>query len=421
MVSQELVAGLIFVVTYALIATDRMDKTFGALAGGILMILLGVLDQEQAFEAIDFNVIFLLAGMMIIANVLGKTGVFQWVAVKSARLGRGDPFAILVIISVVTAFASALVDNVTTVVLIVPLTFFIASRLQISPVPFLIAAILSSNIGGTATLIGDPPNILVGSAAHLDFIAFLLNLAPVTIVVFAAFLVTCWLFFAKKLVVHDDLKAALMEIKDEDLITDKALLKKALAVLALTILGFLVHGALGLEPATIALAGASALMVVGKHNAHHILSEVEWATLFFFIGLFMVVGGVVRAGIIDAIAQAALDATQGNLALTSMLILWLSAILSALVDNIPYTTTMIPIVKELGNSMDAAPLWWSLALGACLGGNATIIGASANVIVANLAARSGFPISFGSYLKYGVIITVESMVISSVYIWIRYL
>lgn len=419
--SYEIIASTIFLVTYALIATEKVDKTVGALTGGIMMILLGIINQEQAFEAIDLNVIFLLAGMMIIANILGKTGVFQWIAVKSARLGKGEPFTILIILAVVTALLAAFLDNVTTVVLIAPVTFFIASRLQMNPVPFLIAEILASNIGGTATLIGDPPNIMVGSAAGLDFMDFLTNMAPVSILIFVAFLATCKLLFAKQMRVNDDLKAALMEIRDEELITDKHLLMKGLFVLGLTITGFLVHGFLGLEAATVALSGAVTLMIVGKQNPHHILPEIEWATLFFFIGLFMVVSGIVHAGVIDALAQTALDLTKGNLALTSMFILWFSAVGSGIVDNIPFTATMIPFVKELGNSMDTTPLWWSLALGACLGGNATLIGASANVIVANLAAKSGFPISFGSYLKYGLVISVESMVISSVYVWFRYL
>jgi Na+/H+ antiporter NhaD/arsenite permease-like protein len=414
-------AGGIFLVTYGLIVTERIHRTIAALLGGVAMMLLGVLPQEQAFHAIDWNVIFLLAGMMAIANVLRETGLFQWIAVHSVRLGRGDPFRILIILSLVTAVTSAFLDNVTIVVLVAPVTLFVAASLGISPLPFLIAEILASNIGGTATLIGDPPNILIGSAADIDFVTFAANLAPISVVILVAFVGLAWFLFKKELQPEEGHTLDVEALDTAELITDNLLLRKALIVMGGVILGFLVHGVLHLEPATIALAGATVLMLWGRNDPHHVLREIEWTTLFFFVGLFIIVEALVEVGIIAAVARAALRLTGENLALTSMVLLWLSAVASGVVDNIPYTATMIPVVKSLGQVMPVRPLWWSLALGACLGGNATLVGASANVVVASLAERSGHPISFGLFLRYGVITTLLSLVMASVYVWVRYL
>lgn len=413
--------GGVFLLTYALIVTERVHRTVSALLGGVTMILMGVLPQEQAFQAIDWNVIFLLAGMMAIANVLRETGFFQWIAVQAVRLGRGDPFCILVTLSVVTAIASAFLDNVTIVVLVAPVTLFVAASLKISPLPFLIAEILASNIGGTATLIGDPPNILIGSAAGIDFVTFAAHLAPISLLILLAFIGLAWFLFKEDLR-GGRLRSLNVEVLDTAaLITDSTLLQKSLIVMAGVILGFLVHGALHLEPATIALAGATVLMLWGRNDPHHVLREIEWTTLFFFIGLFIAVEAIVKAGIIEAVAQAALRLTHGSLPLTSMLLLWLSAGASSIVDNIPYTATMIPVVESLGRTMPARPLWWSLALGADLGGNATLVGASANVVVASLAERSGHPIDFGRFLRYGVLTTFLSLVLATLYVWVRYL
>ena len=414
-------AGGIFLITYALIVTERVHRTVSALLGGTAMILLGVLSQEAAFHAIDWNVIFLLVGMMIIASVLQETGIFQWIAIQSVKLGQGDPFRILIILSAVIAVTSALLDNVTIVVLAAPVALFVAASLRVSPMPFLISAILASNIGGTATLVGDPPNLLIGSAAGIDFVTFAANLAPISLLILIGFLGLSWFLF------RNDLRAGRSDALDiealeaEALITNRPLLRKALVVMAGVIAGFLLHGALHLEPATIALAGATVLLLWGRCDPHKALQDVEWTTLVFFIGLFITVEAVVQVGIIESVAEAALRLTGGSLPLTSMLLLWLSAFASGIVDNIPYTATMIPVVENLGKSMPIMPLWWSLALGACLGGNITLVGAAANVVVANLAEKSGHPISFKRFLGYGFVTTMMSLLLATGYVWLRYL
>ncbi|MGQ9457872.1 MAG: SLC13 family permease [Anaerolineae bacterium] len=415
------VAAGVFLLTYALIIAERMHRTVAALLGGLAMILLGILPQDQAFHAIDWNVIFLLAGMMIIASVLRETGLFQWVALQAVRLGRGDPLRTLLILSVVTAGSSAFLDNVTVVVLVVPVTLFAAASLGVEPLPFLIAEILASNIGGTATLIGDPPNILVGSAAGIDFLTFSAHMTPVTLLILLAFLGLALLFFGKDLRGRHPSAADLEALEEAALITDLVLLRKGLVVLAAVLVGFLAHGMLHLEPATVAMSGATVLLLWARNDPRNALQDIEWTTLFFLMGLFITVEAVVKVGIIGAVTRAALRLTGGNLPLTSMLLLWLSALVSGVVDNIPYTATMIPVVRGLGETMSVMPLWWSLALGACLGGNATLVGASANVVVASLAERSGHPIRFGEFLRYGVATTLLSLVVASLYVWVRYL
>ena len=418
----QAVAGLaIFGVTYLLIATERVHKTIAAMAGGIAMVLLGIVSQEQAFEEIDFNVIFLLAGMMILAGIIRKTGVFGWIAVRAARFAGGDPYRILVVLSVITAVASALLDNVTTVVLVGPITLFLAARLGMNPFPFLMSEILASNIGGAATLIGDPPNILIGSAAGLDFGAFLVNMAPLSAILLAIYLVSARWLFRGLLTADPELRASLLELNEREMITNPALLRRSLAVLGLTLLGFLLHGVLGLEPATVALTGAIVLMVLAGESPDEVLRDVEWPTLFFFIGLFMLIAGVIEIGLIDVVADAIIALTGGALASTSLLVLWLSAFLSGIIDNIPYTATMIPVVEQLDRGQPNDALWWALAIGADLGGNATIIGASANVILAGMAEREGHPIRFGQFLRYGLPVTVGTMVIATAYLWLRYL
>ena len=414
-------AGCIFLITYAVIVTERVHRTVAALVGGLTMILLGVVDQTDAFHAVDWNVIFLLVGMMIIADLLRQTGVFQWIAVQAVRLGRGDPFRILIILSLITAIASAFLDNVTVVVLVAPVTLFMADRLRMSPRPFLIAEILASNIGGTATLIGDPPNILIGSAARIDFVTFAAHMTPISALILLAFLLLAYVLFRKDLrlaAVHSVDVAAL---DTAGLITNLLLLRRSLVVVAGVVLGFLVHGVLHLQPATIAMAGATALLLWTRSEPHQVLREIEWTTLFFFIGLFITVEAVVAVGLIDAVARGVLSLTGGNLPLTALLLLWLSAVASGIVDNIPYTAAVIPIVHSLGQAMPVEPLWWSLALGACLGGNATLVGASANVVIASLAERSGHPISFRRFLGYGLLTTLVSLVLATLYVWLRYL
>lgn len=416
------VGTIIFVAVYVIIAAEWWHKTVAALVGGLAMILLGVLTQEEAFAAVDWNVIFLLAGMMIIAHITAETGVFQWLAIRAAKLADGRPTRLLLLLSLVTAGASAFLDNVTTVVLIVPVTIYIAEVLGISPRPFLISEILAANIGGAATLIGDPPNILIGSAAGLGFNAFLAHMSPPVLLILGLYLAAAPLIFRRELSSGAPHRELVLSMDERKVLTDPALLRKALVVLGATIVGFLLHRAIHLEPATVALAGATVLLLWSGFSPQQALAEVEWTTLFFFFGLFIMVEGVVKVGLIDALARRALTLTGGDLATASFLVLWLSALLSGVVDNIPYTATMIPIVRELGAGPPGGdPIWWSLGLGADLGGNATLIGASANIIVANLAAKGGQPITFRQFLAYGVPVTLGSTLVATLWVWLRYL
>jgi len=383
---------------------------------------------------IDWNVIFLLVSMMIIINIMRPTGVFEYIAIKSAKVAKGKPFAIMAIFSVVTAVVSAFLDNVTTVLLIAPVTLLICQALELDVVPYLITEAIASNIGGTATLIGDPPNIMIASKAQLDFMAFIYNLTPVIILVLIAYVITIKFIFGKRLKVKEDLRLRVMAMNENEAIKDPVLLKKSLAVLAITITGFIFHGMLHYEPATIALFGAGLLLLVsGTKEPHHILAEAEWTTIFFFMGLFMIIGGVVNVGLIKWMSIKVLEITQGNLFGTSMIILWFSAFASAFIDNIPYVATMNPLVIDMARQLwpgvtgldllhhpDLMPIWWSLALGACLGGNGTAIGASANVIVVGMAEKFGKPISFKKFMLYGMPLMIESVIICHAYIWIRY-
>jgi Na+/H+ antiporter NhaD/arsenite permease-like protein len=416
------IAGGVFLVAYALIASERLDWTLVALLGGLLLVAIGVIDQAEAFAAIDFNVIFLLAGMMIIANGLAKTGFFEYVAGRAIHVSRGEPFRLLILLAVMTAVLAAILDNVTTVVLLAPVTLSVARTLGVSPFPYLLSQIFASNIGGTATLIGDPPNIMIGSAAGLDFAAFLVHLAPVVVVIMIGFVVLMAIAFRGRMEDDETRLDRLAELDPAAAIKDRPTMLRALAVLGLTIAGFLVHSMIGLEAATIALLGATVLMIIGPIRPDDALRDVEWNTLFFFVGLFMLIEAVVHVGIVGGIATALAEVVGGDLTLATMSILWFSAIASAVVDNIPYTATAIPIVQNLIDSgLSNDVLWWSLALGACLGGNLTIVGASANIVVANLAERDGHKITFGQFLRYGTSVVALSLVVSSVYLWLRYL
>jgi Na+/H+ antiporter NhaD/arsenite permease-like protein len=415
-------AGGIFLVAYALIASERFDRTLIALLGGLLVVVVGVIDQHEAFEAIDLIVIFLLAGMMVLAGGLSRTGFFEFIAGHAIRMSRGQPFRLLLILSLLTAVLAAVLDNVTTVVLLTPVTLSIARTLKVSPFPYLISQIFASNIGGTATLIGDPPNILIGSAAGLDFAAFLANLAPVVVIILVAFVGIMWLTFGRRMEDDADRLDILATVDPAAAIRDRPLMFRSLAVLLLTLVAFLFHSVLGLEAATIALLGATVLMTVGPLDPHEALRDIEWNTLFFFVGLFMLIEAVVHVGIVGGIADAIASAAGGDLTIATMAILWFSAIASAIVDNIPYTATAIPIVQQLAQAgLTAEPMWWALALGACLGGNLTIVGASANIVVANLAARDGHPITFMQFFRYGLGVVLASLVISTAYLWLRYL
>ena len=412
----------IFLVIYGIIISEKINRTAISLFGAIVMIILGILNQEQAIEHIDFNTIGLLVGMMIIVNILKRTGVFEYLAIRAAKKAKGDPWKILVLFAIITALSSAFLDNVTTILLIVPVTLVITDTLETNPIPFMFTEILIANIGGTATLIGDPPNIMIGSATGLGFVDFLVNLTPVVIVISFVVLFLLKLIYKDFLKAKDENKQKIMKMDETITIKDTLLLKKSLIVLFITILGFMVHAQFHLESATVALGGAALLLVISKIDPEEILFEVEWTTIFFFMGLFILVGSLVEVGVIDNLAKKMLELTKGNLFVTTLTILWVSAIASAFLDNIPFVATMIPLIKAMTASgqLDANPLWWALALGACLGGNGTIIGASANVIVTGIMAREGRPVSFMSFMRIGFPMMIVSIIISTIYLILFY-
>lgn len=416
---QVIFATAVFLITYAVIVSEKIHRTVAALAGAALVVLFGIINPEEATKAIDFNTIGLLVGMMVIVGITRQTGVFEYLAIKAARQAKGEPLRIMAALSLVTAVLSAFLDNVTTVLLIVPVTFAIASQLRISPIPFLIAEILASNIGGTATLIGDPPNIMIGSKTGLGFMDFIINLTPVIVVIYILTIFALRLIYRRQLVARPDLQAAMMNLDERDEIKDPVLLKKCLFVLFLTIGGFVLHQYVHLESSVIALSGASLLLLLSREDPEHALHAVEWPVIFFFVGLFVVVGALEKVGVIEAIARFSLDVTGGQLVPAAMLILWLSAIASAFVDNIPFVATMIPLIQDMGRLGDLGNLnllWWSLSLGACLGGNGTIIGASANVVVTGMAEKRGHPITFIGYFKVAFPLMLMSIVVSTIYL-----
>lgn len=424
----------IFLATYAIIITERINRAIVALLGGGLMILCGILTQEAAIRGIDFNTLGLLVGMMVIVNITKKSGVFQFVAIWITKKVKADPIGILAMMSLTTALFSALLDNVTTVLLITPVMLLITEELKIKPYPYLFAIIFMSNIGGTATLIGDPPNIMIGSAVGLTFNDFLLNTAPIVPLIGIVTLLPIWWLWRKDMVAKPEYRERVMRFNEIEAITDWRLLKQALFVFVLVIGGFMLHGLVSLQPATIAMFGAALLLLLENFGSdpeaqtkhvHHALADVEWITLFFFIGLFIAVYGIEEAGLIAALAHSLLQLTQGDLTTTALSILWGSAIASAFVDNIPFVATMIPLIKSLAPAMGGEqailPLWWALALGACLGGNGTLVGASANLVVAGIAEHAGSPIRFATFLKVAFPLMLLSLVIAHVYLYFRYL
>ncbi len=415
---------ILFVTVYIVISTELLNKTVIAMLGASIFMGVGLISEESAFQAIDWNVIFLLVSMMIIVGITKQTGLFQYAAIRTAKAARGNPVRILISLSLITAVFSAFLDNVTTVLIMTPVTILIAVELGISPVPFIISEAVASNIGGTATLIGDPPNIIIGSAAHLSFLDFVWNLAPVVLVLLVLFSGIAYLMFRKSLVVTNERRARIMEFDESRLIEDRPLLYKSLAVLAMVIIGFVLHGILHIEAAVVALFGASLLMLLtGTREIDRFFHEIEWGTIFFFVGLFVLVGALVDLGVIGMISRRVLALTEGNVRNTSLIIVWASGFLSAFVDNIPYVATMTPLIQDISRAVGpeaARPLWWALSLGACLGGNGTLVGASANVVAAGIAGKSGYPISFMTFTRYGIIFMLVSLTVSTGYIWIRY-
>ncbi|MCS7462637.1 ArsB/NhaD family transporter [Paenibacillus doosanensis] len=425
MEQQAWIAIGIFLVIYALIITEKIHRTIVAMIGGILMIVMGIVDQGAALHHIDFNTLGLLIGMMIIVGITAETGLFRYIAVWSAKKVQGHPVRILIVLCIVTAVGSAFLDNVTTVLLMVPVTLSITRQLQVNPVPFLITQIMSSNIGGTATLIGDPPNIMIGSAVEeLTFMSFINNLSLISLLILLVTLPFFVLIYRKQIKTTDELRLGMMDMDERAEIKDPVLLKKCIVVLGLTIIGFFVHQLVHLESATVALAGAFLLLLLtGEHYLEEAFHRVEWTTIFFFVGLFVLVGGLVETGVIAKLATYAMEITGGDVTKSAVLILWLSAVASAFLDNIPFVATMIPLIQEMGamGVSDLEPLWWSLALGACLGGNGSLIGASANLIVAGISGREGHPISFMKYFKIAFPLMLLSVAIANIYVYFRYL
>ncbi len=427
-------ATALFIITYIVVMTERINRAIVALTMAGLMIVCGVLNQEEALRGVDFNTLGLLIGMMVIVAITRKSGVFQYLAIWSAKKVKADPWGILVMLSLVTAIVSAFLDNVTTVLLIVPVTLVITEELKVNPYPYLFALILSSNIGGTATLIGDPPNIMIGSATGLTFNTFAYNLTPVILVVMAATLVPIYFIWGRQLKAAAEDRQRVMNFNEHEAITDAPLLKQCLLVIGLVVLAFILAHPLGLEAATIAMFGAAALLLLHNFTKHadeqskNVLSaftEVEWVTIFFFVGLFIVVHAVDTTGLLKLLAEKMIHLTGGSMTATAMVILWSSAVLSAVVDNIPFVATMIPLIKSMAPTFGGAdqllPLWWSLSLGACLGGNGTLVGASANLVVAGFAERAGQPIRFMAFTLMAFPMMLMSITICSAYIYWRYL
>ncbi|MFG1837357.1 SLC13 family permease [Micromonospora sp. NPDC049175] len=422
------IAVAVFATAYVLIATEKINRVAVALGGASIMLAIGATDAEHAFfseeAGIDWNVIFLLLGMMLIVGVLKRTGLFEYLAIWSAKKARGRPFPIMVILVVVTAIVSAALDNVTTVLLVAPVTLLVCERLGVPPVPFLIAEVMASNIGGAATLVGDPPNIIIASRSGLSFTDFLNVMAPLVLIVIVVFIGLCRIMFRTAFRYDAERASRIMALREADAIRDRRLVVISLVVLGAVLVAFSLHTVLHLEPSVVAILGGLLLLALSRLDAEDVAKEVEWPTLVFFAGLFIMVGALVATGVIDSIARSATEAVEGKLWPATMLLLWASAGLSAIVDNIPYVATMSPIVSELVNAEGgigkAQVLWWALAIGADFGGNATAVGASANVVVLGIADRAGHKITFWGFTKYGLIVTVISVAIAVPYLWLRF-
>ena len=427
------VSTAILAITYAAIISDKLNRAIVALLGAAAAVLIGALDQAEALKGIDWNTIGTLAGMMIIMSIAQRSGVFQYLAIRAAQWAKANPAALLLLLQLVTAVISALLNNVTTVLLMAPVTLAITRELRVPPYPFLFAEVFASNIGGTATLIGDPPNIMIGSLAGLDFNAFLIHLAPVIVLVQAAQLVMTHLIWGKDMRATAERRARVMAMDAKAAIVDAVLLKQSVVVLAVVVFAFVVADGLHLEPATIAMSGAALLMLLDNwqhhnekqsENIHKTFGDVEWITIFFFIGLFIVVHAVEASGLLALLANKLVAATGGDLATAGYAILWASAFLSAIVDNIPFVATMIPLIKSMapafGGPDKIEPVWWCLALGACLGGNGTLIGASANLTTAGIAERNGVRFGFIKFMLYGMPMMIVSVAVCHLYVWWRY-
>jgi len=412
---------ILFVGALVLIASERVDRTKVALLGAVLVLLTQTIDQEVAIEAIDWNTLGLLAGMMLMVKVTEPTGVYTWLAIRAGQLSRGRPLAVLAALAVTTALLSAFLDNLTTILLVVPITFLLADALDIDAIPLIVVEVLVSNIGGTATLIGDPPNILIAGATGLSFMAFIANLTPIVVITLAVVIPGLYLVFRGGLQATPEARRRVLELDARNAIEDMPELKRTVPVLVGTILVFFAHQALHIEPATVAMTGATVMLFSSRQPLDRSLASIEWPTLFFFIGLFVLVGALEHTGAIDEVAQAIATVTQGDRSAELLGIAWASAVGSAVVDNIPFTAAMIPVVDSLQGDAGDDAYWWALSLGACFGGNATLVAAAANVAASGLASRAGQPIGFLYFMRIGVATTVVSMLLATAYIALRYL
>ena len=421
MTSTQIIAIVIFLVTMAAIMTEKLHRTVAAVAGALLLILTGVLSVESGFSYVDLNTLGVLIGMMLFVAVVKNSGIFEYIAIKAAKIAKGRPWPLMVLFALITAVVSAFLDNVTTVLLIGPMTLAITSMLRINPIPFFMTQIMASNIGGTATLIGDPPNIMIGSAAGLSFTDFITNTGVAVLFVLAATIVCFYFIYGRKLHVEPEAMDSILQLDENKAIKDRSLLIKSVVMILLVVFGFVFHSQLHLESCTIALTAAAVMLLIGRQDVEEIVAGVEWTTILFFTGLFIVVGGLQETGVIQILANGLMDLTEGHMTLTILLILWVSAIVSSFLDNIPFVATLIPLILTMQSSgVDVTPLWWAVSLGACLGGNGTLIGASANVVLSGISNRHGFPITFASYFKVGFPLMLVSVAISTVFLLLRF-
>lgn len=418
---QQMIAVGVFLLVMAAIISEKVHRSVAALAGAVVLLLTHVLTIETAADYVDLNTIGVLVGMMLFVAVVKSSGLFEYIAIWSAKLTRGQPMAILAVFAVITAVLSAFLDNVTTVLLIGPMTIAITQILEVNPVPFLLSQIMASNIGGTATLIGDPPNIMIGSAAGLSFADFIVNTGPVVLIILAVVVAIFFLMYRGNLHVESENMEKVLTLDEKLTIKDASLLRKSVIMIVLVVVGFIFHAQLGIESATVALTAAGVMLLIGGQDAEDVILGVEWSTILFFIGLFVVVGGLNSTGVIAMLANGMLELVGDNEVLAIVLVLWASALISAFLDNIPFVATLIPMIQTMQQGgMDVLPLWWALSLGACLGGNGSLIGASANVVLAGVSAKSGYPITFMSYLKKGFPLMLLSVAICTVYLLIRF-
>lgn len=417
----QIIAISIFLLVMIAIISEKVNRAVAAVAGALLMLIFNIVSFENGLKHIDFNTIGVLIGMMLFVSVVKNSGLFEYIAIFSAKKSKGDPWKIMLCFMVLTAILSAILDNVTTVLLIGPMTIVITQILKINPTPFLITQILASNIGGTSTLIGDPPNIMIGSAANLSFMDFVVNLGPIVIIILFATIICFKFVFKKHLVVEAIYKEEILSLDENKAIKDKSLLIKSIIMMIFILLGFALHNIILIESSVVALTGATIMIFIGKQDVDEILSSIEWSTIAFFGGLFIVVGGLVEVGIINFIAEYLINATKGHLIITMLVILWLSAIISSFLDNIPFVATLIPLILTMqSQGVDVTPIWWATSLGACLGGNGTLIGASANIVLSNIGQKNGYPITFKEYFKIGFPLMILSIIISTIYLVIRF-